>query len=203
MLTIHLSSPTSIPANRYGSSIYFISGLTRQYYNDTCLTLYAISCYSCLDSYIQISLTQVHLSPYLSKVLGFFLSLSMQAIMGLTKAYHRPNYRPIGHSTLQTPWMAQGIIGLPASHLMAFMYDNIQIISTGLYGASKFLKWYLYQPLLYPTLYPSIYLYLMPTTMPTFQTPKTYLQIFHTKLLKIILQKFLENFSINVLQIQK
>lgn len=38
-------------------SIYFISGLTRQYYNDTCLTLYAISCYSCLDSYIQISLT--------------------------------------------------------------------------------------------------------------------------------------------------
>ena len=49
--------PTSIPANRYGSSIYFISGLTRQYYNDTCLTLYAISCYSCLDSYIQISLT--------------------------------------------------------------------------------------------------------------------------------------------------
>ena len=44
-------------ANRYGSSIYFISGLTRQYYNDTCLTLYAISCYSCLDSYIQISLT--------------------------------------------------------------------------------------------------------------------------------------------------
>lgn len=78
------------------------------------------------------------------------------------------------------------------------MYDNIQIISTGLYGASKFLKWYLYQPLLYPTLYPSIYLYLMPT----FQTPKTYLQIFHTKLLKIIFKIFLENFSINVLQIK-
>lgn len=95
-----------------------------------------------------------------------------------------------------------GIVGLPASHLMAFMYDNIQIITTGLYGASNFLKWYLYQPLLYPTLYPSIYLYLMPTTMPTFQTPKTYLQIFHTKLLKIIFKIFLENFSINVLQIK-
>ena len=95
-----------------------------------------------------------------------------------------------------------GIVGLPASHLMAFIYDNIQIITTGLYGASKFLKWYLYQPLLYPTLYPSIYLYLMPTTMPTFQTPKTYLQIFHTKLLKIIFKIFLENFSINVLQIK-
>ena len=94
-----------------------------------------------------------------------------------------------------------GIVGLPASHLMAFMYDNIQIISTGLYGASKFLKWYLYQPLLYPTLYPSIYLYYLPTpslypsiylyylptTMPPIQTPKTYLQIFHAKLLKIIL----------------
>nr|DAS22259.1 MAG TPA: hypothetical protein [Caudoviricetes sp.] len=37
--------------------------------------------------------------------------------------------------------MALGIAGLPASHLMAFMYDNIQIISTGLYGASEFLKW--------------------------------------------------------------
>lgn len=37
-----------------------------------------------------------------------------------------------------------GIVGLPTSHLMAFMYDNIQdniqIITTGLYGASKFLK---------------------------------------------------------------
>ena len=80
--------------------------------------------------------------------------------------------------------MAQGIAGLPASHLMAFMYDNIQIIPTGLYGASKFLKWYLYQPLLYPTLYPSIYPYLMPTTMPTFQTPKTYLQIFSYEIIK-------------------
>lgn len=29
------------------------------------------------------------------------------------------------------------------------LYDNIQIISTGLYGASEFLKWYLYQPLTY------------------------------------------------------
>lgn len=38
--------------------------------------------------------------------------------------------------------------------------------------------------------------------MPTFQTPKTYLQIFHTKLLKIIFKIFLENFSINVLQIK-
>lgn len=28
--------------------------------------------------------------------------------------------------------------------------------------------------------------------MPTFQTPKTYLQIFHAKLLKIILEKFLK-----------
>ena len=28
--------------------------------------------------------------------------------------------------------------------------------------------------------------------MPTFQTPKTYLQIFHTKLLKIVLKKFLK-----------
>lgn len=98
--------------------------------------------------------------------------------------------------------MAQGIIGLPASHLMAFMYDNIQIILTGLYGASNFLKWYLYQPLLYPTLYPSIYLYLMPTTMPTFQTPKTYLHKILTKLLKIILKKFLKKKSQNVLQIK-
>lgn len=86
--------------------------------------------------------------------------------------------------------MALGIVGLLASHLMAFMYDNIQIITTGLYGASKFLKWYLYQPLLYPTLYPSIYLYLMPTTMPTFQTPKTYLHKILTKLLKIVLKNF-------------
>lgn len=95
-----------------------------------------------------------------------------------------------------------GIVGLPASHLMAFMYDNIQIILTGLYGASNFLKWYLYQPLLYPTLYPSIYLYLMPTTMPTFQTPKTYLHKILTKLLKIILKKFLKKKSQNVLQIK-
>lgn len=110
--------------------------------------------------------------------------------MGLAKAYHSPNYRPIGHSTLQTPWMAQGqgIIGLPASHLMAFMYDNIQIILTGLYGASNFLKWYLYQPLLYP----SIYSYCLPTTMPPIQTPKTYLHKILTKLLKIILKKFLK-----------
>ena len=114
--------------------------------------------------------------------------------MGLAMAYHRPNYRLIGLSTLWTPWMALGIARLPASHLMAFMYDNIQIITTGLYGASNFLKWYLYQPLLYPTLYPSIYLYLMPTTMPTFQTPKTYLQIFHTKLLKIIFNNISRKF---------
>lgn len=98
--------------------------------------------------------------------------------------------------------MALGIVGLPASHLMAFMYNNIQIITTGLYGASNFLKWYLYQPLLYPTLYPSIYLYYLLTTMPTFQTPKTYLQIFHTKLLKIIFKIFLEKKSQNVLQIK-
>lgn len=91
-----------------------------------------------------------------------------------------------------------GIVGLPASHLMAFIYDNIQIILTGLYGASKFLKWYLYQPLLYPTLYPSIYPYLMPT----FQTPKTYLHKILTKLLKIILKKFLKKKSQNVLQIK-
>lgn len=32
----------------------------------------------------------------------------------------------------------------------------------------------------------------MLTTIPTFQTPKTYLQIFHAKLLKIILKKFLK-----------
>lgn len=50
----------------------------------------------------------------------------------------------------------RGIIGLPASHLMAFMYDNIQIITTGLYGASNFLKWYLYQPLPYIHQYTSI-----------------------------------------------
>ena len=122
--------------------------------------------------------------------------------MGLTKAYHRLNYRPIGLSSLGLHTWPWAFIGLPASHLMAFMYDNIQIITTGLYGASEFLKWYLYQPLLYPTLYPSIYPYLMPTTMPTFQTPKTYLQIFHIKLLKIIFKIFLENFSINVLQIK-
>lgn len=101
--------------------------------------------------------------------------------MGLAKAYPCPN---IGLSSLGLPTWPRAIAGLPASHLMAFMYDNIQIITTGLYGASKFLKWYLYQPLLYPTLYPSIYLYLMPTTMPTFQTPKTYLHKILTKLLK-------------------
>ena len=32
----------------------------------------------------------------------------------------------------------------------------------------------------------------MPTTMPTFQTPKTYLHKILTKLLKIILKKFLK-----------
>jgi hypothetical protein len=61
------------------------------------------------------------------------------------------------------------------------MYNNIQIILTGLYGASKFLKWYLYQPLPYIHQYTHI---THPTTMPPNQTPKTYLHIFHTKLLK-------------------
>lgn len=39
--------------------------------------------------------------------------------------------------------------------------------------------------------------------MPTFQTPKTYLQIFHTKLLKIILENIFKKKSLKVLQIQK
>ena len=85
--------------------------------------------------------------------------------------------------------MAQGIIGLPASHLMAFMYDNIQIISTGLYGASKFLKWYLYQPLPYIHQYTYI---TYPQPCPPFKPLKPTCTKFRAKLLK---NNSLKNFS--------
>lgn len=43
-------------------------------YKGTCLTLYAISCYSCPDSYIQISLTMLHsISPAYLRYWAFLM----------------------------------------------------------------------------------------------------------------------------------